>query len=91
VGDSTQSDPEAYAEFYNQLLTLNKGGHVARIFIRKVVGVNPKLEEKLNAPERFENAFAGIPNTVWKVFEDGRELMDEVEKLKLERIGAKHA
>jgi phosphatidate phosphatase APP1 len=89
VGDSTQADPEAYAEFYNQLVALNKGGRVARIFIRKVVGVNPELEVKLNAPERFEKAFNGIPNTIWKVFEDGHELMDEVEKLKSERAASK--
>jgi hypothetical protein len=84
-GDSTQSDPEAYAEFYQQLVQLNQGGRIARIFIRKVVGVNPKLEATLNAPERFEKAFARVPKSVWKVFEDGKELMDEVEKLKVER------
>jgi phosphatidate phosphatase APP1 len=87
VGDSTQSDPEAYAEFYHHLVRLNKGGRVARIFIRKVSGVNKELEVKLNAPERFEKAFEGIPNTLWKVFEDGREMLSEIEKLKAERAG----
>jgi hypothetical protein len=53
-----------------------------------VSGVNPKLEETLNAPERFEKAFTGIPTTVWKIFEDGHELMDEVEKLKAERVAS---
>ncbi|PVF96075.1 hypothetical protein CPB86DRAFT_807906 [Serendipita vermifera] len=84
-GDSTQSDPEAYAEFYHQLVQMNQGGRIARIFIRKVVGVNPKMEATLNTPERFEKAFEGIPKSVWKVFTDGKELMEEVEKLKVER------
>jgi len=91
-GDSTQSDPEAYAEFYNQLVVLQKSngyrGRVARIFIRKVVGVNPELEVKLNAPERFETAFAGIPKNIWKVFEKGEEVMDEIEGLRKERLAA---
>jgi hypothetical protein len=66
---------------------------VARIFIRKVVGVDPKLEEKLNAPERFERAFANVPKDVWKVFEDGSEIIDEVAKIKEERqaISRRHA
>ena len=112
-GDSTQSDPEAYAQFYQELVDLQKAsatpsapetpgtvqtkgprtGRVARIYIRKVVGVNPKLEEKLNAPERFEKAFANVPRDVWKVFEDGSEVMEEVPKIKAEReaISRKHA
>jgi len=53
-----------------------------------VSGVNHSLEIKLNAPERFEKAFTGIPKTVWKVFEDGHELMDEVEKLRTERAAS---
>lgn len=66
---------------------------MARIFIRKVSGVNPKLEEKLNAPERFEKAFEGIPRDVWKVFVDGSEIMDEVPKIKEERqaLSKQHA
>ncbi|CAG7853827.1 SubName: Full=Uncharacterized protein {ECO:0000313/EMBL:CCA67743.1} [Serendipita indica DSM 11827] len=98
VGDSTQSDPEAYAQFYHHLETLRatnpdaNEGRVARIWIRKVVGVNPKLEETLNAPERFERAFQGIPSEVWKVFEDGKELMDQIDGVKREReqIHQKH-
>lgn len=88
-GDSTQSDPEAYAEFYHRLEALQKSngyrGRIARIFIRKVVGVNPELEVKLNAPARFETAFSGIPTHVWKVFEKGEELLGEIEALKQER------
>ena len=81
----------SYAQFYHHLETLRAAnptaneGRVARIWIRKVVGVNPKLEEKLNAPERFEQAFQGIPSSVWKVFQDGKELMDQIEGVKRER------
>jgi hypothetical protein len=112
-GDSTQSDPEAYAQFYHELVELQKTsatapapdtpgtvqtkgprtGRVARIYIRKVVGVNPKLEETLNAPERFEKAFANVPRDIWKVFEHGSEIMAEVPKIKEQReaISREHA
>ncbi|KIM31896.1 hypothetical protein M408DRAFT_240332 [Serendipita vermifera MAFF 305830] len=114
-GDSTQSDPEAYAEFYHELVAMQKEtaaspshqstvpgpapattgtvkstgqktGRVARIYIRKVVGVNPELEEKLNQQKRFDDAFDGIPKDVWKVFEHGSEIMDDVVKMKEERL-----
>ena len=46
------------------------------IWIRVVEGVNPSVEKKLNAPERFERAFEGIPREVWRTFKDPSELMD---------------
>lgn len=64
---------------------------MARIFIRKVVGVDPELEVKLNAPERFEKAFANVPKEIWKVFEHGSEIMDEVQKMKEERLAISKA
>ena len=45
----------------------------------------------MNAPERFEKAFANIPKEVWKVFEHGHEIMDEVAKMKEERLAISKA
>jgi len=71
IGDSTQSDPEAYAEIYRKY-----PGWVRKILIRKVtdiaaIGINEK-----NEPIRFEKAFQGIPKNVWKVFEEPEECYD---------------
>ncbi|KAI4126394.1 MAG: hypothetical protein LQ338_003764, partial [Usnochroma carphineum] len=75
VGDSTQSDPEAYADVYRR-----HRGWVRGIFIRKVTGV-AEMEEK-NSQARFERAFRGVPRGVWRVFEDPSELYEAVEGLK---------
>lgn len=76
LGDSTQSDPEAYAEMYR-----NNAGWIKAIFIRKVLNVvevtdvlEKNAEAKRNAPERFEKAFEGVPKHIWTVFEDSTEL-----------------
>ena len=45
------------------------------IWIRIVEGVNPSKEKTLNAPERFEKAFKGVPREVWKTFKQPAELM----------------
>lgn len=74
IGDSTQSDPESYAELYRKY-----AGWIQAIFIRKVVDI-PHMEEK-NAPERFEQAFKGIPEHVWTVFEDPSGLHEQIIKL----------
>ncbi|KAI4260769.1 MAG: hypothetical protein L6R35_007425, partial [Caloplaca aegaea] len=76
VGDSTQSDPEAYADIYR----LFGGGWVRRIFIRKVTGI-AGMDESKNAPKRFEKAFEGVPSGVWTVFEDPAELYEAVDGL----------
>ncbi|KAI4125939.1 MAG: hypothetical protein LQ341_006927 [Variospora aurantia] len=76
VGDSTQSDPEAYADIYR----LFGGGWVRRIFIRKVTGI-AGMDESKNEPERFEKAFEGVPRGVWTVFEDPAELYEAVDGL----------
>lgn len=74
IGDSTQSDPESYAELYRKY-----PGWIQAIFIRKVVDI-PHMEAK-NAPERFEQAFEGIPEHVWTVFEDPSGLHGQIIKL----------
>ncbi|PYI04892.1 hypothetical protein BO78DRAFT_462311 [Aspergillus sclerotiicarbonarius CBS 121057] len=54
IGDSTQQDPEAYAELYKR-----HPDWIQAIWIRKVTDV-PHLHEQ-NSPERFKAAFVGIP------------------------------
>ncbi|KAI9810862.1 MAG: hypothetical protein M1832_001101 [Thelocarpon impressellum] len=79
IGDSTQSDPEAYAELYRAY-----PGWVKRIWIRKVSGVadlDLQEEEEENGDARFEKAFAGVPADVWKVFVEPGELQQAVEEL----------
>lgn len=74
IGDSTQRDPEAYAEMYK------KHPHwVQAIFIRKVTGVAHM--EKHNSPERFAAAFQGVPDSVWTLFEQPEELRPLIDKL----------
>ncbi|KAJ5085420.1 hypothetical protein N7532_010191 [Penicillium argentinense] len=77
IGDSTQTDPEAYAEMYKRY-----PGWIHAIAIRKVTDVS-NMEEK-NEPERFEKAFKDIPDDAWIVFEDPKELYDFVDGLGME-------
>ncbi|KAJ5514362.1 hypothetical protein N7463_003914 [Penicillium fimorum] len=77
IGDSTQKDPEAYAEMYNRY-----PGWIHAIIIRKVTDV-ANMEEK-NEPERFEKAFEYVPSHIWTVFEDPEELYDFVDGLGME-------
>ena len=68
IGDSTQSDPEAYGDIARQFPNWVRG-----IYIRKeddIVSVG--IKEK-NEPERFEKAFKGLPRELWYVFEDPAE------------------
>lgn len=74
IGDSTQSDPEAYAELYRRY-----PGWIEAIFIRKVTNV-AHMEQK-NLPERFATAFQGVPTEVWTLFERPEELYQRVQKL----------
>lgn len=57
VGDSTQTDPEAYAEIYKKYK-----GWINAIFIRKVTDA-AHVEQK-NSDERFEKAFEGVPRDI---------------------------
>lgn len=77
IGDSTQKDPEAYAEMYAKYPEW-----IHAIAIRKVLDV-AHMEEK-NEPERFEKAFENVPGHIWTVFEDPRELYDFVDGLGME-------
>ncbi|KAI4221700.1 MAG: hypothetical protein L6R36_006708 [Xanthoria steineri] len=77
VGDSTQSDPEAYGNVYRRY-----NGWVKKIFIRKVAEVAEMNKEEKNSPERFEKAFKDVPKDVWQVFEDPNELYAAVDALK---------
>ncbi|KKK22342.1 hypothetical protein ARAM_006270 [Aspergillus rambellii] len=69
IGDSTQTDPETYAEIYK-----SHPEWIYAILIRKVTHV-PHLE-KQNSSKRFKTAFQDVPGHVWKVFEHPREVYD---------------
>lgn len=71
IGDSTQSDPEAYAEMYAKYPDWIKA-----IYIRKVTDV-PNMQNK-NKNQRFRDAFKDVPDTVWRVFVDPKELADHI-------------
>ncbi|KAI3329742.1 hypothetical protein F4824DRAFT_516602 [Ustulina deusta] len=76
VGDSTQTDPEAYGEIYRR-----HPQWVKAIFIRKVEDIAAIGIETKNEPERFEKAFEGVPRAVWHVFSDPetcRKVVEEV-------------
>ncbi|KAL8681081.1 MAG: hypothetical protein Q9186_002793 [Xanthomendoza sp. 1 TL-2023] len=77
VGDSTQSDPEAYGDIYRMYK-----GWVKKIFIRKVTDVAEMDVVDKNSPERFEKAFKDVPRDVWQIFEDPNELYAAVDALK---------
>ncbi|KAJ5084472.1 hypothetical protein NUU61_009051 [Penicillium alfredii] len=77
IGDSTQEDPEAYADMYRRY-----PNWIHAIIIRKVTDV-AHMEER-NRPERFEQAFQDVPAHVWTIFEDTRELHDFVDGLGME-------
>ncbi|KAH8816683.1 hypothetical protein F5884DRAFT_776984 [Xylogone sp. PMI_703] len=68
IGDSTQSDPEAYGEIYRKY-----PGWIQLILIRKVTDIAAVGIEEKNEPARFEEAFKGIPSSAWHVFEDPQE------------------
>ncbi|KAJ5468534.1 hypothetical protein N7475_006286 [Penicillium sp. IBT 31633x] len=77
IGDSTQKDPEAYAEMYSRYPEW-----IHAIIIRKVTDV-AHMEEK-NLPERFEKAFENVPSHMWTVFEEPEELYNFVDWLGME-------
>lgn len=68
IGDSTQSDPEAYGDIARSF-----PGWVKVILIRKVTDIASIGIEAKNEPGRFEKAFTGIPRNIWHVFEDPTE------------------
>ena len=76
IGDSTQSDPEAYGEIYRTF-----PGWVGLILIRKVTDIAALGIEEKNEPGRFEAAFEGVPRDKWHVFEDPDECYAIVDKV----------
>ncbi|EMD00033.1 hypothetical protein BAUCODRAFT_119594 [Baudoinia panamericana UAMH 10762] len=76
IGDSTQSDPEAYGEAARRY-----PGWIKAIFIRKVTGIAGMDEEKKNASERFESAFTNLDKTLWHVFVEPSEVAEKIDKL----------
>jgi phosphatidate phosphatase APP1 len=76
IGDSTQSDPEAYGE-----CARNFPGWVRAIFIRKVTGIAGMDEGVKNGEERFAKAFEGVDEAIWHLFTDPKEVGEQVEKL----------
>jgi phosphatidate phosphatase APP1 len=80
LGDSTQKDPEAYAETAKKF-----PGWIKAIFIRKVTGIAELNEDEKNSNERFEKAFEGLDRNLWHVFEDPKELVQKIDQL----VGAK--
>ncbi|KXH33271.1 hypothetical protein CSIM01_03185 [Colletotrichum simmondsii] len=65
IGDSTQSDPEAYGDIYREFK-----GWIKLILIRKVTDIAAIGISAKNEPERFEKAFKNIPRDDWFVFEN---------------------
>lgn len=76
IGDSTQSDPEAYGDICRR-----HPGWARAVFIRKVVDVAEMAGTGKNDDDRFEKAFYGVDRAVWRTFEDPKELWEAVEKL----------
>ncbi|KAI9655874.1 MAG: hypothetical protein M1829_000477 [Trizodia sp. TS-e1964] len=76
LGDSTQSDPEAYGEIYHKY-----PGWVKAIYIRKVTDVAEFNEADKNSDTRFEKAFLDVPKEIWKTFTHPSELVSLVDAL----------
>ncbi|KIX07183.1 uncharacterized protein Z518_01836 [Rhinocladiella mackenziei CBS 650.93] len=74
IGDSTQSDPEVYAQMYKKYPDWIKA-----IYIRKVTDI-PHMENK-NKNERFIDAFKDVPDHIWRVFVQPQDLADHVKHL----------
>ncbi|RDW60379.1 phosphatidate phosphatase App1 family protein [Aspergillus mulundensis] len=75
IGDSTQTDPEAYAEIYRR-----HPEWIHAILIRKVTDV-PQMEEK-NSSKRFAEAFKDVPKNIWHVFEHPREVYNVLDEIR---------
>ncbi|KAJ3300832.1 hypothetical protein HK104_000025 [Borealophlyctis nickersoniae] len=69
IGDSTQQDPEAYADIAKKF-----PANVVCIAIRIVTGVNADKEKDQIAPKRFADTFAGVDGTKWFTFKDAAEV-----------------
>jgi hypothetical protein len=76
IGDSTQSDPEAYGEAYRKF-----GKWIGAIYIRRVTGIAGMDEAHKNGEERFRKAFKDVPDAVWRMFDEPQELYEAVDAL----------
>ncbi|KAK0741316.1 hypothetical protein B0T18DRAFT_353935 [Schizothecium vesticola] len=76
IGDSTQSDPEAYGAAFRAF-----PGWIKLILIRKVDDIAAVGIEEKNAPKRFEDAFEGVPRDMWHVFESPSECPELLHKV----------
>ena len=74
IGDSTQTDPEAYAEIYKKY-----SGWVHAIYIRRVTDA-PHMEQK-NSHQRFQSTFQDVPEHIWRIFTTPDEVADHVRHL----------
>ncbi|KAI0424621.1 hypothetical protein F5Y09DRAFT_335609 [Xylaria sp. FL1042] len=83
VGDSTQTDPEAYGDMYRRYPQW-----VKTILIRKVEDIAAIGIESKNEPERFEKAFEGVPRDVWHVFTDAETYPNDRIILRLSTMSA---
>ena len=81
IGDSTQTDPEAYGDIARKY-----PGWVKAIFIRRVTGIAEMDEKSKNSTERFEQAFKGLDRSLWHVFNDPGELVERVDALSEEDV-----
>jgi len=76
IGDSTQSDPEAYGECFREF-----PGWIKLILIRRVTDIaSVGLKEK-NEPKRFEDAFEDVPKEAWHIFDDPAECISLIDKV----------
>jgi phosphatidate phosphatase APP1 len=84
IGDSTQTDPEAYGQIYREY-----EGWIEHIFIRKVTGVSEvdMDQSEKNRPERFAKAFENIPTEKWTIFTDPSEVAKVIDTLRMEKKG----
>ncbi|KAI4848807.1 hypothetical protein E4T44_03718 [Aureobasidium sp. EXF-8845] len=79
IGDSTQKDPESYAE-----IARRHPGWIKAIYIRRVPDENKvqaALNPERNSNKRFEAAFKGLDSKMWLVFDEPDELRKNVQML----------
>lgn len=76
IGDSTQTDPESYAECARKY-----PGWIKAIFINKVTDIADVSLADRNSDERFEKAFKGLDRGLWHVYDDASTLQRRVDEL----------
>ncbi|KAF2717254.1 hypothetical protein K431DRAFT_233580 [Polychaeton citri CBS 116435] len=82
IGDSTQTDPEAYGESARRF-----PGWIKAVFIRKVTDIAAMDTDRKNSDERFEAAFKGLDPGLWQTFTDPSEIAARIEELSREGDG----